>query len=222
MRLEALKNRFQIEDWDQFKKDLNFSLIIVWHGALNMDISLQLMTDLIASKDGNMLGPMRSENDPQVVDVIFSNNDCVFADNWPHPRYGHRAFLLSLNATMKDYLGYGVENYVMLGKPEKIVYEFVEKKIRSNYEGKEYTSKSGQLEKVEISNFYMIGDNPQSDIEGGNRAGWTTILVRTGIFKGPENDPDHPATYIVDDIEGAIKLIYKLEGLNIKIEPRDI
>jgi len=28
----------------------------------------------------------------------------------------------------------------------------------------------------------MIGDNPNSDIAGGNKAGFTTILVKTGVF----------------------------------------
>jgi ribonucleotide monophosphatase NagD (HAD superfamily) len=28
----------------------------------------------------------------------------------------------------------------------------------------------------------MIGDNPLSDIEGASRKGWTSILVKTGIF----------------------------------------
>ena len=37
---------------------------------------------------------------------------------------------------------------------------------------------------VEISKFYMIGDNPDSDIDGANRRGekWVSILVRTGVF----------------------------------------
>lgn len=30
----------------------------------------------------------------------------------------------------------------------------------------------------------MIGDNPQSDIKGANDAGWTSLLTRTGVFKG--------------------------------------
>lgn len=39
-----------------------------------------------------------------------------------------------------------------------------------------------------ISNFYMIGDNPESDIAGGNAAGWTTILVRSGVFKADDKN----------------------------------
>ena len=65
----------------------------------------------------------------------------------------------------------------------------------------------------------MIGDNPQTDIAGGNRKGMITILVKTGVFdptaetsiKG--NDREHPATHVVEDFEAAIDLIYTLEGL---------
>ena len=39
-----------------------------------------------------------------------------------------------------------------------------------------------------IGNIYMIGDNPKSDIRGANNAGWKSILVRTGVFKGETND----------------------------------
>jgi len=34
----------------------------------------------------------------------------------------------------------------------------------------------------------MIGDNPKSDIRGSNKAGWESILVKTGIFKNGQND----------------------------------
>jgi ribonucleotide monophosphatase NagD (HAD superfamily) len=54
----------------------------------------------------------------------------------------------------------------------------------------------------------MIGDNPAADIAGGNGKGWKTILVRTGVYQGIENDKEHPATHIVNDMEEAVKLIY--------------
>lgn len=53
----------------------------------------------------------------------------------------------------------------------------------------------------------MIGDNPRSDIAGGNNKGMTTILVRTGVFDATAatshngNDSENPATYVVDDFE---------------------
>jgi len=60
---------------------------------------------------------------------------------------------------------------------------------------------------VKIGNCYMIGDNPKSDIAGGNLKGMITILVRTGVFdKNAEtskngNDIEHPATFVVEDFE---------------------
>lgn len=39
----------------------------------------------------------------------------------------------------------------------------------------------------------MIGDNPKSDIKGANDAGWISILVRSGVFHGLENDKENPA-----------------------------
>ena len=60
----------------------------------------------------------------------------------------------------------------------------------------------------------MIGDNPKSDIVGGNGAGYTTILVRTGVFtQKTGNDKENPATHVVEDFEAAIKLIFQKEGL---------
>ena len=70
---------------------------------------------------------------------------------------------------------------------------------------------------VTISNFYMIGDNASTDIAGANKKGWTSILVKTGIFDPNAatstlgNDRENPATYVVQDFEEAIDLIYSIE-----------
>ncbi len=68
----------------------------------------------------------------------------------------------------------------------------------------------------------MIGDNPNSDIAGGNKAGFTTILVKSGVFN-PEaptskngNDKTNPATYVVDNLQAAVDLIFEKEGLDDK------
>ena len=59
----------------------------------------------------------------------------------------------------------------------------------------------------------MIGDTPESDIQGANQKGWVSILVRTGIFKDHENSKEYPAKYVVEDLEEALNLIFDLEGL---------
>jgi len=61
----------------------------------------------------------------------------------------------------------------------------------------------------------MIGDNPEGDIEGANRKGWESILVRTGLFYGADNHHKHPAKHVVQDMEAAIDLICRREGINL-------
>ena len=64
----------------------------------------------------------------------------------------------------------------------------------------------------------MIGDNPKSDIKGGNDAGWITILVKTGMFQGEKNDKTNPAKYVVKDFKQAIQLIFELENLECELD----
>lgn len=61
----------------------------------------------------------------------------------------------------------------------------------------------------------MIGDNPEGDIEGANRKGWESMLVRTGLFKDGENDMKHPAKYVVQDMDEAVRKIFQLENIDI-------
>ena len=103
-----------------------------------------------------------------------------------------------------------VEQY---GKPTKLTFDYAERHLQ----------KQVKLRGIKINRFYMIGDTPSSDIGGANAKGWTTILVRTGVFDPKAetstkdgNDKENPATYVVEDFEEAVDLIYKLEGLNDK------
>lgn len=59
----------------------------------------------------------------------------------------------------------------------------------------------------------MIGDNPNSDIKGGNDMGWETILVKTGVWNKNENSTENPAKYFLNDILEAVKLILSKEGI---------
>ena len=63
----------------------------------------------------------------------------------------------------------------------------------------------------EGGNFYMIGDNPKADIRGANNIGWHSVLTRTGVFKGGENDNEDPATEVVSDFHEAIQKILARE-----------
>lgn len=60
----------------------------------------------------------------------------------------------------------------------------------------------------------MIGDTPESDIQGANnKDGWISVLVRTGLFNGPENSHEYPAQYVCEDLHEAVSLIFEMEGI---------
>ena len=96
---------------------------------------------------------------------------------------------------MKDFYRFESLEYTMYGKPERLTFDYAESLFKQKAEA----------EGVEISNYYMIGDNPEGDIEGANRKGWNSILVRTGLYEEKEgNHPDYPATHVVEDMNEAL------------------
>ena len=140
----------------------------------------------------------------------MTNPDLLWAAKWPQPRLGPMATTICSKEVFKAQYGYELE-VDQYGKPTLLTMDYAERQLR----------KRAKKEGVEITNFYMIGDNPESDIAGGNAKGWNTILVKTGVFDPKAststkdgNDKKHPATYVADDFEDAINWIYKKESLN--------
>jgi ribonucleotide monophosphatase NagD (HAD superfamily) len=169
---------------------------------------VQVLCDLVSSKNGRLDGEKRSAGSKQFTKVFLTNPDLVYADKYKDSRFGPAAFRIMLKSVYEATYGHEME-VCQFGKPSRETFDFAEEMIR------------GQAERDQIgfSNFYMIGDNPKSDIAGGNAKNWRTILVKTGVFdpaaktstKG--NDREHPANHVVTDFEAAIDLIWKLEGL---------
>jgi len=61
---------------------------------------------------------------------------------------------------------------------------------------------------AEPADCLVIGDNPETDIEMGRRAGMTTVLVLTGLVD--RSDPlvaDEPADHVVDSLEDVSTLL---------------
>ena len=66
---------------------------------------------------------------------------------------------------------------------------------------------------IQATNIYMIGDNPPVDIKGANDSSLISILVRTGVFEGSNNDAENPAKFIVNDVKEAVELILNHENI---------
>ena len=99
----------------------------------------------------------------------------------------------------------------MFGKPEKRTFDYAKEKV----------SKKASDLGHDISNFWMIGDNPKADIKGGNDNDCKTILVRTGVWRGVDNngelelnDKENPADFVADDMSEAYKIILREENLS--------
>ena len=136
----------------------------------------QFVCDIVGSKDGSIAGERRGPNDPQVVSVFTTNPDLQYTADYHSPRLGPKILNIMLEGTFKDVTGIDLE-IETYGKPYKFNYQFAEQHLR----------KYAEKRAIKISNMYMIGDNPKSDIAGAIAMGWTSILVKTGCFN--PNDP---------------------------------
>jgi ribonucleotide monophosphatase NagD (HAD superfamily) len=122
------------------------------------------------------------------------------------------AFRIGLEAMYKALTGEDLER-VVYGKPEMATYKYADEVL---------TSWMGELHNEERlpEHVYMVGDNPASDIIGGNMYGWNTCLVRTGVFVGGENDENNPANFgVFVNVLEAVKTAMKKElGVDFKFE----
>lgn len=171
--------------------------------------TMQILCDLICSKDGRILGEKRiPTKDEQFVKVFMTSPDLVWQGSFKDPRFGPKACLIAFKEVFKAMHGYEMD-VIEYGKPFKKTYDYA----------KQVALRFARESEIEVTNFYMIGDNPTTDIKGGNLSGCITILVKTGVFRedaessGKGNDLQNPAKYVVNDFQAAIKLICKLEGL---------
>lgn len=91
------------------------------------------------------------------------------------------------------------------GKPSKATYDYSSSllfsAIQAAREGHSNVDLHGKTSPTFEGRVYMVGDNPASDIAGANGFGWESILVRTGVFRGKdENDAAHKPTIIQHNV----------------------
>ena len=103
------------------ERELCIAAIFVIFGVTFSSLTLQILSDIIGSKTGHPKGPRREYRDdgsidPQAVKFFCTNNDLVWPNTFPVPRYGTRMFTISLQATFKAYYGYEID-IEYFGKP---------------------------------------------------------------------------------------------------------
>jgi HAD superfamily hydrolase (TIGR01456 family) len=188
--------------------------ILVFSDSRDYATDLQIIMDLLQSEDG-VLGTRAKDPVSQRIPIYFSQGDVLCPTEHPHPRMSQGTFRIALEAIYKTITGVELER-VVYGKPELATYKYADEVLTSWME-----SIHGEAKLP--SNIYMIGDNPASDIVGGNMYGWNTCLVRTGVYQGEGNDKENPASFGVfkNVLEAVTAALKKEMGESFKLKWSD-
>lgn len=193
---------------------ININAILVFSDSRDYATDLQIIMDLLTSQDG-VLGTRAKDQSKQAIPIYFSQGDLLCPTEHPIPRMSQGTFRIALEAIYKAVTGSELER-VVYGKPELATYKYADEIMTS---WMETIHNEERLPK----NIYMIGDNPQSDIVGGNMYGWNTCLVRTGVYQGEGNDKQNPASFgVFENVLFAVKAAIQKElGVDFKFEWSD-
>lgn len=193
---------------------MNIEAILVFSDSRDYATDMQIIIDLLRSENGR-LKTIAKDPISQRIPIYFSQGDALCPTEHPIPRMSQGTFRIGLEAMYKALTGEDMERTVY-GKPELATYRYADEIMISWMEqlhGEERLPK----------NIYMVGDNPASDIIGGNMYGWNTCLVRTGVFQGGDNDENNPASFgVFTNVLEAVKTAMKKElGKDFRFEWSD-
>ncbi|KAF2679486.1 cat eye syndrome critical region protein 5 precursor [Lentithecium fluviatile CBS 122367] len=199
---------------------LKIDAIFVYNDPRDWGLDTQIIKDVLLSHNG-ILGTLSRKNGDATLPnkgyqqdgqppLYFSNPDLLWAAKYHLPRLGQGGFREALEGVWSALTG-GEKNGVTLqkivmGKPHKLTYEFAEKRLIAHRGQllKQFDGKLGHLKRV-----YMVGDNPESDILGGNSyesphgTDWVSVLVQTGVYV-EGTTPAHAPRQIVGDVYDAV------------------
>ncbi|KZP18676.1 HAD-superfamily hydrolase [Athelia psychrophila] len=177
------------------------SAVFVFHDPRNWALDIQVMCDAIQSA-GIIGGPYThgkiQGSGEKPVEVVFANPDLIWRSEFDRPRLGQGGFREAFGAVYKALTGTEYP-YVQYGKPTKETYDFAKSVLAARVE-ELYGFR--QLP----SSIYMVGDNPESDIAGANKANWDSVLVHTGVYEPAEGPPRHTPTFEAENVEEAVKM----------------
>ncbi|KAH7126971.1 HAD-like domain-containing protein [Dendryphion nanum] len=207
---------------------LKIDAVFVYNDPRDWGLDLQVIKDVLLSSQG-ILGTFSTKNgNPSLPNngfqqdnqppLYFSNPDLLWAAKYHLPRLGQGGFREALEGVWAALTGgpsAGVQLHkIVMGKPHHPTYEFAEKRLIAHRHHllRHHSHKPGHLKRV-----YMVGDNPESDILGGNSyqsphaTDWVSVLVQTGVYV-EGTTPAHAPRHIVGDVLDAVNLAVEREG----------
>lgn len=181
--------------------DKPFSAVLVFNDPRDMGTDMQVIQDVLNS-EGGVIGTRRAQHSPHpAVPIVFSNNDFLWANDYPVPRFGQGMFRMCVERVYEEINGHPLQATI-LGKPFRVQYDYAAQVL-------------SQLAPGDRSATYMVGDNPASDIMGANDYGWELVLVRTGVYR----DEDAalavatPLLGVFDNVLAGVEAALKREGI---------
>jgi len=124
--------------------------------AVRWETNLQLIIDLLITNGHPYCSPVSLPK--KHIPVIVANTDLIYMSEAPLPRFGHGAFLLSLENLYKKLTGQELIYTEFLGKPYLTSYQYAEYCLNQTNRGISDNIKS----------LYAVGDNLDTDIYGAN------------------------------------------------------
>ncbi|KAJ7550092.1 hypothetical protein O6H91_07G082500 [Diphasiastrum complanatum] len=193
------------------QREKKIGAVFVVSDPIDWGQDIQVICDVLRSG-----GEPENESGPQPP-LFFAADDFLYQSLFPIARFGMGAFRLALESIFTRLTGNPLI-YTSFGKPQASVYKDAERTLQhlaSEIIFKDIKFPSPDNLKEGLNTTYMIGDNPYTDICGARAAGapWYSILVRTGCFKGKENDKCFPADKVVDNVQEAVEFILQREGV---------
>jgi HAD superfamily hydrolase (TIGR01456 family) len=174
---------------------LRIDAVFVYNDPRDWGLDIQIIKDVLLSTHG-ILGTLSAKNgdvafpndgyqqDGQPT-LYFSNPDLLWSAKYHLPRLGQGGFREAFEGVWMAATNGKALRKVVMGKPYRPTYKFAEKRLISHRQHvlSDVGGPLGQLKRV-----YMVGDNPASDIAGGNNyesphgTDWASILVQTGVY----------------------------------------
>jgi HAD superfamily hydrolase (TIGR01456 family) len=181
-------------------RDYNIKAAFVVHDPTDWTIDMQILSDILIEPSSSSRAAVEASLN-QKIPVYACNADLVYTTEHHLPRYTQGAFVEAFRHLFEKFTKTSLQ-VTHFGKPFPSQYSLAEQMIQAE---------SDRLNQGTVEAYYGIGDNPVSDIRGANNAGykWSSVLVRTGIFQGKDNDVEDPADVVVDNVLEAVEHIIR-------------
>lgn len=195
---------------------LKIDAIFVYNDPRDWGLDAHIILDLMLSRQG-ILGTLSGKNGDSSLPnngylqdgqppLYYSNPDLWWASSYPMNRLGQGGFQYAFEGLWKAVTNGSKLEKTVIGKPTQQTFEFSENLLRQHR--KKIWGQRGLNDP--LRRVYMVGDNPESDIRGANNyqsphgSSWTSILVKTGVWKEGK-EPSCKPHVICEDVIRAVE-----------------